>query len=153
DSMSQGTRDVTRPIMLVGFLAQMNLGLGYLASALRQQGYTVEIVDFEREQEYVLERARSLNPIVIGFSLIFQFYIERFHALIGYLRDNGIGCHFTMGGHFPSLSYQQALEFIPELDSVIRFEGEDTLLELADLVGTGRDWRGIRGIAFRQNES
>jgi radical SAM superfamily enzyme YgiQ (UPF0313 family) len=52
-----------------------------------------------------------------------------------------------MGGHFPSLSYQEALRFIPELDSVVRFEGEQTLLELVDLIGAGREWRGIAGIA------
>ena len=145
------TRDLSRPVMLVGFLAQANLGLGYLASVLREQGYTVKIVDFELEPERILEIAKSLDPVLIGFSLIFQFYIERFHSLILLLRDAGITCHFTMGGHFPSLSYQHALEFIPELDSVVRFEGEDTLLELADVIGSGKDWRNLRGIAFRKD--
>jgi anaerobic magnesium-protoporphyrin IX monomethyl ester cyclase len=145
----ESTRDVSRPVMLVGFLAQANLGLGYLASVLREQGYRVEIVDFELAPERVVEIAKSLDPIVVGFSLIFQFYIERFQYLIRLLREAGINSHFTMGGHFPSLSYQQALEFIPELDSVVRFEGEQTLLELVDLIGASRNWRDIRGIAFR----
>ena len=57
-----------------------------------------------------------------------------------------------MGGHFPSLSYQQTLELVPELDSVVRFEGEMTLLELADAISTGSDWRGIQGIAYRGGE-
>src|SRR3982074_563788 len=113
------SRNTSRPVMLVGFLAQMNLGLGYLASVLREHGYWVEIVDFEQDSEDILARAQALNPSVIGFSLIFQFYIQRFDALIKYLRENGIACHFTMGGHFPSLSYQEALDFIPELDSVV----------------------------------
>ena len=146
----ESTRNVSRPVMLVGFLAQANLGLGYLASVLREQGYTVKIVDFELEPERILDIAKSMDPLLIGFSLIFQFYIERFHSLIRLLREAGITCHFTMGGHFPSLSYQHALEFIPELDSVVRFEGEDTLLELVDLIGSGKDWRNIKGIALRQ---
>jgi radical SAM superfamily enzyme YgiQ (UPF0313 family) len=144
-------RDTARPVMLVGFVAQANLGLGYLASVLRAQGYRVEIVDFESDAERILKSAQSVNPILIGFSLIFQFYIDRFHSVIALLRREGIGCHFTMGGHFPSLSYQQALEVIPELDSVVRFEGEETLLELVDLLGAGKDWRAVRGIAFREN--
>jgi len=151
-STREERRNVSRPVMLLGFLAQANLGLGYLASVLREKGYRVEIVDFESEPEHILEQAKSLDPVLIGFSLIFQFYIERFHSLIGLLRKAGINCHFTMGGHFPSLSYQQALEFIPELDSVVRFEGEDTLLELADLIGSGRDWRAIRGLAYRNGD-
>ena len=149
--ISGATRNVSRPVMLVGFLAQMNLGLGYLASILRERGYHVEIVDFERDPKDILETARTLNPSVIGFSLIFQFYIQRFDSLIKYLRENGVNCHFTMGGHFPSLSYREALEFIPELDSVVRFEGEDTLVELVDLVAAGRDWRGIEGVALHQD--
>jgi anaerobic magnesium-protoporphyrin IX monomethyl ester cyclase len=147
----QSLRNVSRPVMLVGFLAQANLGLGYLASVLREQGYRVDIVDFELNPERILEIARSLDPVLIGFSLIFQFYIERFRSLIVLLRKAGLTCHFTMGGHFPSLSYQHALELIPELDSVVRFEGEDTLLELVDAIGSGKGWRDIRGIAFRQN--
>src|SRR5258708_12845501 len=67
------------------------------------------------------------------------------------LLENGITCHFTMGGHFPSLSYQETFEFIPEIDSVVRFEGEDTLLELVDLVAAKREWRTVQGIAFRRN--
>ena len=57
-----------------------------------------------------------------------------------------------MGGHFPSLSYQRTLELIPELDSVARFEGEETLLELADCLGSGRDWRTVDGLARRDGE-
>jgi radical SAM superfamily enzyme YgiQ (UPF0313 family) len=39
----------------------------------------------------------------------------------------------------------------PQLDSVVRFEGELTLLELVDSLGMGRDWRTIQGIAYRKN--
>jgi hypothetical protein len=86
---------------------------------------------------------------MLGFSLIFQFYVNRFGELIRCLRRHGVDCHFTMGGHFPSLSCEHTLDIIPELDSVVRFEGELTLLELADLVSVGADWRGVLGIAYR----
>jgi hypothetical protein len=41
-----------------------------------------------------------------------------------------------MGGHFPSLSYRRTLDLLPQLDSVVRFEGELTLLELGFDLGT-----------------
>src|SRR5581483_1809688 len=121
-----------RPVMLIGFQEQANLGLGYLAAVLRNAGYEVTVFDFEQDRARILAAARSLNPLLIGFSLIFQFYIDRFGDLIRYLRAAGIDCHFTMGGHFPSLSPQQTLDLVPELDSVVRFEGETTLLELVE---------------------
>jgi anaerobic magnesium-protoporphyrin IX monomethyl ester cyclase len=142
-------RDISRPVMLIGFQEQANLGLGYLAATLRREGYRVQVFDFEQERERILAAAKLLDPILIGFSLIFQFYVDRFGTLIRYLRDNGVTCHFTMGGHFPSLSYQHTIELLPELDSVVRFEGETTLLEIVDRLATGRGWRDISGIAYR----
>jgi anaerobic magnesium-protoporphyrin IX monomethyl ester cyclase len=144
-------RDTSRPVMLIGFQHQGNLGLGYLAATLRQEGYRVLVFDFEKDPAEILSAARSENPILIGFSLIFQFYIHQFGDLVSYLRENGVTCHFTMGGHFPSLSYQHTLELVPELDSVVRFEGELTLLELVQLLSTGEDWRRTQGIAYRNS--
>ena len=146
---TERTRDTSRPVLLVGFQHQGNLGLGYLAAVLRQFGYTVHVVDVEQPPEEILRIAKETKPVLIGFSLIFQFFIAQYAALLYVLREHGVDCHFTMGGHFPSLSYEQTLELVPELDSVVRFEGEMTLLELADAVSTGKDWRSIHGLAYR----
>src|ERR1700753_1768814 len=91
---------------LVGFLEQENLGLGYLAATLRCEGRKVTIVDFQEDHAAILEVIRREEPIVVGFSLIFQFYVHRFGDLIRYLRDNGVDCHFTIRGPLPSLFYQ-----------------------------------------------
>ena len=148
-TVTECARDTSRPILLVGFQHQGNLGLGYLAAVLRQVGYTVHVVDIEQPPEEILRIAKETNPVLIGFSLIFQFFIVHYAALLYVLREHGVDCHFTMGGHFPSLSFQQTLGLVPELDSVVRFEGEMTLLELADVLSTGQDWHGIHGIAYR----
>jgi len=142
-------RDASRGVMLIGFERMENLGLGYLASTLRSAGYSVLVHDYERDPEEILAAACRTQPILIGFSLIFQFYVYRFGALIRYLREHGVSCHFTMGGHFPSLSHEHTLGLVPELDSVVRFEGEHTLLELVDLLSMGKEWRSISGIAYR----
>jgi radical SAM superfamily enzyme YgiQ (UPF0313 family) len=142
-------RDVTRQVVLIGFQVQANLGLGYLASVLRKYGYPVSVFDFEQDRRIMLETILRTDPILVGFSLIFQFYIREFGDLAAYFRQNGVACHFTIGGHFPSLSYEETLRGIPEVDSVVRFEGEMTLLELADRLSAGLDWRDVEGIAYR----
>jgi anaerobic magnesium-protoporphyrin IX monomethyl ester cyclase len=151
--LQQGGRNATRPVVLVGFQRQGNLGLGYLASTLRAHGYRVKVFDVEANEEEILAAVRAMDPLLVGFSLIFQFYIKRFGALLRYLRESGVNCHFTMGGHFPSLNYQDTLQLVPELDSVVRFEGELTLLELVDLLTRNQDWRHIQGIAYRIGSS
>jgi len=142
----------SRPVVLIGFQQHGNLGIGYLASTLRKNGYEVEVIDYQIDPDLILERVRFLDPILVGFSLIFQFYITQFSSVIDTLREGGIDCHFTMGGHFPSLSYEEALSHAPNLDSVVRFEGELTLLELVDTLNNGDDWRGLHGIAYRQTD-
>jgi anaerobic magnesium-protoporphyrin IX monomethyl ester cyclase len=146
------SRNTARPVMLIGFQHQGNLGLGYLASVLREKGYTVLTCDFEADTRSLVRTAKQNGPMIIGFSLIFQFYIRKFDALMRSLRAAGVSSHFTIGGHFPSLSTAETLRLLPQLDSVVRFEGEATLVELADVIGTGAEWREIHGIAFRGPE-
>src|SRR5262245_19866416 len=104
---STTARHTARRIFLVGFQHQGTLGLGYLAATVRRHGYVVRVFDFESDPAVIVEAARAERPLLIGFSLIFQFYIQRFATLIRLLRANGVTSHFTMGGHFPSLSFEK----------------------------------------------
>ncbi len=139
-----------RPVILIGFLDQGNLGIGYLSATLRRAGYSVQVLDVEQPAEQILAYVSQCEPIVVGFSLIFQFYLPKYAHLITLLRENGVNCHFTMGGHFPTLSSTETLKAIPELDSVVRYEGEQTLLELAACLDRGDEWRHLEGIAHRE---
>jgi radical SAM superfamily enzyme YgiQ (UPF0313 family) len=59
--------------------------------------------------------------------------------------------HVTVGGNFATVHATALLEAIPSLDSVVLYEGEETLCELVDRSTQGQEWRGIAGIAFRAN--
>ena len=69
-------RDTRRPVLLIGFLRQGNLGLGYLSATLRRFGYRVEVLDFESDVNELVAAACQLQPMLVGFSLIFQFYVR-----------------------------------------------------------------------------
>jgi radical SAM superfamily enzyme YgiQ (UPF0313 family) len=136
-------------IALVGFEDQDNLGLRYLSSALRTAGHQTRIVKLGAGIAPVVEQICAFRPDVVGFSLIFQYLLPAFAELIGSLRRQGLFAHFTIGGHYPSFEPGATLEAILELDSVVRFEGEETLVGLTAAVLSGRDWREVAGIAFR----
>jgi radical SAM superfamily enzyme YgiQ (UPF0313 family) len=141
---------VRRPrVALIGFQKMGNLGLGYLSAVLRQAGYDVDVIDIEAPAEEIHARILAGRPILVGFSLIFQFYIRRTAAMMAQLRRAGVEAHFTMGGHYPTLSYQETLRAAPQLDSIVRFEGETTLLELVRALEEGRDWRTLEGLVYR----
>jgi len=135
-------------VLLVAFEDQDNLGVRYLASFLRKHGHEATIVTFGNAGP-VIEAASRIDPDIIGFSLIFQYMVPEFRDAIAELRAAGARGHVTIGGHYASFEPAALLAAIPDLDSVVRFEGEETLLELATAIITGDDWRAVAGIAFR----
>jgi radical SAM superfamily enzyme YgiQ (UPF0313 family) len=135
-------------VALIGYQDQGNLGMGYLAAALQEQGCKVEMVDIRESAESILARLISRQPSVVGFSLIFQYFLPQYRKLAAYLRSGGITSHFTIGGHYPTLCHEELLRNFPEIDSVVRYEGEHTLPDLVERLATGRDWRETSGIAY-----
>jgi radical SAM superfamily enzyme YgiQ (UPF0313 family) len=135
-------------VALIGYQDQGNLGMGYLAAVLQQHGYTVELIDVREAPAEITARLIDRQPLVVGFSLIFQAFLPQFRRVANHLRAVGITSHFTIGGHFPSLCHDEVLAHFPELDSVVRYEGEQTLLELVERLSAGSDWRDIHGIAY-----
>ena len=135
--------------MLVGFRRQGNLGLGYLAATLEEFGYRVEVVDFEAPASAVVEAVRRLDPVLVGFSLIFQFHVHRFEALAR--RRCARGRRLPFHDRRPLPEPQQpaeTLRLVPQLDSVVPFEGELTLLELVRRHGCRRAWQAIDGLVY-----
>jgi anaerobic magnesium-protoporphyrin IX monomethyl ester cyclase len=141
--------DVRARVVLVGYEDQDNLGVRYLSARLRQAGHLTRIVTVSDRPDQVLAAIRAVRPDVVGFSLIFQYLVPQFAKLLARLRDEGVTAHFTMGGHYASFEPEALLAAIPELDSVVRFEGEDTLVELAERVAAGGSWPEVLGIARR----
>jgi anaerobic magnesium-protoporphyrin IX monomethyl ester cyclase len=141
---------MTANVLLIGFQDQDNLGLRYLLSSVRDAGFRGEIATYTADPAPICEMVARLKPDVVGFSLIFQYMAPEFGRVIEALRAAGCRAHITIGGHYPSFDYGEVLQRIPGADSVVRFEGEATLVELMERLASGRDWRDILGIAYRR---
>lgn len=138
-------------VVFIAFEEFDNLGIRYLASLLSDAGYETMVIDVRKEREEILKNLLKTNPILVGFSIVYQFYISAFASLIAYFRKGGIGCHFTAGGQFASLRVRELYRIIPQLDSVIRFEGEFTLLEMVKCLSSGIDWHHLKSIAYQKD--
>lgn len=128
-----------------------NLGVGYMSALLSAEGFEIRVIDPRREKSYILKTLKGINPLLVGFSIIFLNHIELFADLVNYLRKGGIICHFTAGGHYASLKFDQLFKIIPALDSIVRFEGEYTLLELVRSLHSLSDWKKIKGLVYRED--
>jgi anaerobic magnesium-protoporphyrin IX monomethyl ester cyclase len=144
--------DSSCSVLLIGFQDQDNLGLRYLLSSVREAGFAGRIESYTSAPEPIVEMAARLRPDVIGFSLIFQYMSPQFAHVIDALRAQGCRSHITIGGHYPSFDFAEVLQRIPGADSVVRFEGEGTLVELMQKLSRGEDWRGNAGIAYRRGD-
>ena len=74
--------DSTPSVLLIGFQDQDNLGLRYLLSSARQAGFAGRIETYTADPEPIVALAERLKPDVIGFSLIFQYMVPEFAAVI-----------------------------------------------------------------------
>jgi radical SAM superfamily enzyme YgiQ (UPF0313 family) len=140
-------------VLLVGYEAQENLGLRSIAAYLQAKGVCTKIQSCHNAtSQEILVRLLAEKPRIVGFSLIFQRLLPFFAGLIEDLRAGGVDSHFTIGGHFPTIEFKRILEIIVGLDSVVRHEGEETVLELYQKLDQREDWPSIQGIAFRKGD-
>lgn len=139
-------------VLLVGFQDQDNLGLRYLTAAARHHGHRCEILTYRDSPDALLDEVARHRPDVVGLSLIFQYMAPAFGHVIDALRASGFTGHVTMGGHYPSFDPDEVLRRMPGLDSIVRFEGEATFVELLRCIETGGDWRSLAGLARRDGD-
>lgn len=141
-------------VLLVGYEDGENLGLRSIAAFLGKHGIRTKIEPYNpSSQDEVLEGIREERPKIVGFSLIFQRMLFEFADMISYLRQNRVNAHFTIGGHYPTLEFKTVLKLIPGLDSVVRNEGEETLLQLFKHLKQQDSWKNIKGLAYRKGNA
>lgn len=142
-------RSLCKPVVFIAFEEFDNLGTGYLCAILSKNGYETKVIDLRYNNYQILNLIKRLNPVIIGFSVIFDLYIKKFQKLAELLRRGGIRCHFTAGGHYATLRYKELFHLIPFLDSIVRFDGEYTILELTQCITSGLEWRNIKSIVYK----
>lgn len=140
---------INNRIAFISFNERDNLGIGYMAALLEEKGFDVSFIDLRRETEEIIVSLREFDPLVTGISVIYQYHISRYAGLVTAMRETGIGCHVTAGGHYASLRFTELYSLIPQLDSIVRFEGEYTMLELAECLRSGSEWKKVKGLAYR----
>lgn len=122
------------------------LGLGYLASALKQHGITVALVDctFLSHRE-AIEKIRKTKPRIIGFYSMFSMKKTTLE-LAKLLRND---CELlVVGGPLPTLDPKG---FLDVFDVAVIGEGEETIVELAKCHEYGLGLGEVRGIAYKQD--
>ena len=130
-----------------------NLGLGYLTSILREKDYNVQqlsCIVHNLTLQKLINRIISVNPDLLGLS-VKSLHAKQMKKLVEELREKGFKNHITLGGHFPTFHYKEILRDIPQIDTVIRGEGELTLLELVENL-KDKNFNNISGLSYRVDQ-
>ena len=77
-----------RHIVFIASKEYDNLGIGYMSAILSAAGYKTSVVGFKENKNEILRILKSHNPLIVGFSVIFQYHIEYFIKLIEFLRSD-----------------------------------------------------------------
>jgi radical SAM superfamily enzyme YgiQ (UPF0313 family) len=141
-------------VLLVGSELEENLAIRYLASALEAAGHGTELASFSSPAETadVLRSAAAYRPDLVGLSMTFQRRAEEFGTLGEELRRAGFSGHLTAGGHFPTFAHREVLERYPAFDSIVRHEGEITLVEMCSRLERGQQIDDVSGLAVRRGD-
>jgi hypothetical protein len=140
--------------LLVGPIQQENLALGYLASYARSRGHEVGVVAYAYRKDLDETAARVLaeQPDLVGLGIAFQNNVDDYVLLLRTLRARGYRGHLTCGGHVGTFCWQELLGEIPELDTVVRHDGEETLVEMLEALSRGERPRDIAGLVWREGD-
>ena len=138
-------------VALVGPQFHENLALEYLAAAAQTHEHEAHIITYGSRQDAraVVETVFHLKADVVGLSIAFQSCLTDSIYLAEQLRNAGYAGHITCGGHVPTFEYATLLRDCSGLDSVVRHDGELTLLELLTKLERGDSLSGVAGLVWR----
>jgi len=131
--------------------AYENLGLGYLASALSQAGFSATVLDApatQLDRDAALAIMRNEQPRVVGLSLINET-LQEGEDLAKLLKRQFPGVHISVGGHLPSNAASEVLSGCGAFDSAVIGFGEETFPELCERIANDRSLEGLPGVAYR----
>ncbi len=129
------------------------MGLACVASALREVGHDVEVIDLDinRAQESETEEyVRQINADVVGIGGLITTYSES-KRLTQMVKHYHPDTHLLIGGRMAASSPELWLEKTP-VDFVVEGEGEVTAVELLRALEEGEDLINVKGIWYREGE-
>ncbi len=130
------------------------LGVGYLAAVLEKNGFDVEVIDCQasdyRYDDFRREIAKR-NPDLVGVTAATRLYNSA-KEIIKIAKEVHPNCVTALGGPHVTFWNEKTLQECPELDIVVRKEGEYTLLEIVQRIATGKSYEDVIGTTVRNGD-
>jgi len=141
------------PWEMMGDVAALPLGLAQLAACLEQAKIPVEILDANALKigwdgmEAAIART---GPDLIGMT-VYTPYVPEVSRAVRIARQAAPQAVIALGGPHVTFTVEETLRTMPEVDVVVRGEGDRILVDLVRALNAGEGLERVPGINFRQN--
>ena len=125
------------------------LGLGYLATIAKNLGNNVRLIDAEASGfslEQTVNYALNESPDMVGINLLTPT-LNVSRGILQEIRRKNSKVQIIAGGPHATICPRETMKEIPEIDILVRGEGEITLQELLE----NNDLKQIQGISYRKS--
>jgi anaerobic magnesium-protoporphyrin IX monomethyl ester cyclase len=129
------------------------LGLGYLAAVLEKSHYEVDVIDCQASRLSYEDFRREISkrqPTIVGITATTRLYKSALQ-IAKIAKETCPNCLTILGGSHPTFWDENALQECPELDIIVRKEGENTLLELVQRLEAGKSIHDVLGTTLRKD--
>ncbi|MBW2999492.1 B12-binding domain-containing radical SAM protein [Candidatus Woesearchaeota archaeon] len=134
------------------------LGLAYLAGALREK-YTVNVLDLtakaaienKNPEEILNIELRKHQPEIVGITSTSPTHKSALKIARKVKQQSNIP--IIKGGPHETNCAETTIRNNPEIDYSVVGEGEETIVELAERIFSGKNVKGIRGIVYRKHRN
>ena len=120
-----------------------------LAAPLLQAGFDVSIIDAAIHRDWEQKVLREvLDALCLGISVLTGPMIHGAVRIAKAVKKQGLSLPVIFGGWHPSLVPGQTLQE-NYVDAVVRGQGDLTLLEIAQKLSEGKEYRGVQGVSSK----
>lgn len=126
------------------------IGMGLIAGYLRKNGQDVLLME-ATEEELDLVKIQEYQPDVIALPL-FDVSKDAVYRVVDQLRSILEETYICIGGVYGTYFSQEILKENSSINGVIRGEGEQTTLQLIEILAQGRDLSQVDGLTWRQDD-
>jgi len=130
----------------------MPLGIGYLGAVLYKNHFEVNVIDCQAQKinyQQFRQEICKVKPDIVGVTCTTLTYKSAL-KIIKIAKETWPNCITAVGGPHVTFWDDNALQECPELDVVVRREGEETMLELAQRVENGQNYTDLIGTTCRK---
>jgi anaerobic magnesium-protoporphyrin IX monomethyl ester cyclase len=129
------------------------LGIGYLAAVLEKNQCEVDVIDCQAlklSYEQFKSEISKRQPDIVGITSTTLTYKSALR-IAKIAKEAYPNCLTIFGGPHVTFWDDKALQECPELDVIVRKEGEYTLLELVQRVEAGKSYHDVTGTTCRKD--